>query len=97
MPFAFVRKYPNASKSGGGSGRSLRGNIGKTCKRPNRAGIIWMNRCCRRRPRAAIYKVGIVKHATCHAFRHSFAAHLLEDGHDIRTIRELFGQRDVFL
>jgi len=47
--------------------------------------------------KAAIRKVGIVKHATCHAFRHSFAAHLLEDGHDTRTIRELFGQRDVFL
>ncbi len=43
----------------------------------------------------AVKLSGIDKPAGCQTFRHSFAAHLIEAGNDIRIVQDLLGHRNV--
>ncbi len=45
--------------------------------------------------KSALQKAGIVKHATVHTLRHSFATHMLMNGVNIREVQELLGHKNV--
>ena len=95
LPYAFERKSPNAGKEWAWFWvfPSATLSIDPQTKTVRRHHVFRGN--LQKVIKQAAIKANITKRLTVHTLRHSFATHLLESGHDIRTIQDLLGHTDL--